>query len=131
MRFLCLFLLVLAAGAVEAAKPDGECVRVLLQGKGLEAGGKVLIRINEGSEDQSDYVLERFSPKRHRSWLGSNLEVEAIFREPCTLGCQVEAFKLVRLLDPWARPRTKLESLARRQSAACQSRTQSRTQSRK
>jgi hypothetical protein len=107
---------------VQAAEKGEGCTRVFFQGKGVQTGGKIVLRVNEGAEDQSDYRLERFDPRRHRTWLGSNLEIEVVFREPCSLGCQVERFKMVRLLDPWARPRTKVESLARRQSVDCQSR---------
>ena len=103
-----------------------ECYRVVLEGKGIRENSKVLLRVAEGSDSESDYELEGFVESRHRKWLGVNLRVELVYREPCLLGCKAERFRLVQLLDPSVRPKSQMDALGSRMPMACPSRSPSR-----
>ena len=107
--------------ASAAAQPI-QCSRVVFEGKGVLQNGKVLLRVSEGSDNESDYELEPYQKARHQSWIGVNIEMELVYREPCLLGCKVERFKLLRLLEPYSRPKARVDALGSLLPVACPSR---------
>lgn len=113
-RWLLLWAVVLGSTAHAS-----ECFRVNFEGKGIVEKQKMLLRVAEGSDSESDYELEGFVQSKHSKWVGVNLRVELIYREPCLLGCKVERFRLVQLLDPSVRPRTQSDALGSRMPVAC------------
>ena len=106
----------LCANPVAASE---RCVRAHMEGRGVHKGGMLVLRVNEASDDESDYTLGPYREAAHRTWIDVHLAVDLVYREPCVLGCRVETYRLIELLPPSQTPKEKLESLEVAQPVTC------------